>query len=311
MWTIDTGPWWGGGIATNTETQNLDLYNQLRVGVRYFDMRIVRTGSDYYVAHVDNETSPEPHGALGPSLDNLIDGMNRFSNDHPGEVVIWWMRYLTYLDKMGGHRWVQAEFDRFYDALERIENRCPGNLTDKITGLPVKNLMDANNGRGCVLLIIDGNFDNTVTPTFRPEKGTYNRVHFDRTDAWAQESLPKGTDECEVNHLADIDRSNVGKLDSLYIMQWQATPAASDIRMMATLKSNPSLYYYGYPAFTKSNFPTVILHDNVGIQRLDQITEPYYDATMMAFAKRLSLYLVSQNCKVSNTKHRLLKPPKK
>lgn len=71
MSSITPGSGWSGlGIAGNTATQSLDHYNQLRVGTRYFDMRIVSVnGGKFWAAHIDEELKATPFGATGESLD--------------------------------------------------------------------------------------------------------------------------------------------------------------------------------------------------------------------------------------------------
>ncbi|KAF2004632.1 hypothetical protein P154DRAFT_571846 [Amniculicola lignicola CBS 123094] len=81
---INSG-WNGGGTSGNTETQSLDHDNQLKVGARYFDMRIVSTnGGAFWLAHVNTEDSAVPTGSTGDSLEALIQGVNRLMTDYPG-----------------------------------------------------------------------------------------------------------------------------------------------------------------------------------------------------------------------------------
>jgi hypothetical protein len=73
MSRITTNSGWNGlGIASNTETQSLDHYNQLRVGTRYFDMRLVSVnGGAFWSAHINEEVTAAPVGATGESLDGM------------------------------------------------------------------------------------------------------------------------------------------------------------------------------------------------------------------------------------------------
>ncbi|KAM3538771.1 hypothetical protein ARSEF1564_008314 [Beauveria bassiana] len=295
MNNITMAGWWGFGSADNTETQSLDLYKQLKVGSRYFDMRIssVNNGK-FYGAHVSDGLGKTPAGATGPSLDDLIIGMNRFSNDYPGEVVVWYIKYMTDLSIKGGTYWSEDKIKEFYDKLETIHNRCPGDLAGNtaLNELPISTFMNANDGKRCVLLLIDGCFDPKLNgQTFvRPDKGIFfGPPALARSDVWAQEAG--------------------SQVDNYYIMQWQCTPVLDPIQPVAVYESNPTLYYYGLNYMTPKTFPTVILHDAVGLFRTDQITEKYYDPTMQVFVRGLNLYMVSQNCKVSKSKNPLVRPP--
>lgn len=115
--------WSGGGIPANTETQSLDPYNQLRVGIRDFDMRVITVQSKkYYMAHISDETARFPAGATGTSLQEQIDAVNRFTSAYPGEVTIWRIRSMV---NMGGdHFWTKDMMNTFYDKLVGIQNRC-------------------------------------------------------------------------------------------------------------------------------------------------------------------------------------------
>ena len=57
------------------------------------------------------------------------------------------------------------------------------------------------------------------------------------------------------------------------------------------------------------HLPTVILHDAVGLFRVDETFEKYYDATMQTLAIGLNLYMVTQNCKTSPSRNPLAKEP--
>ncbi|KAM3451968.1 hypothetical protein NHJ6243_009470 [Beauveria neobassiana] len=278
MNNITMAGWWGFGSADNTETQSLDLYNQSKVGSRYFDMRIssVNNGK-FYGAHVSDELGKTPAGATGPSLDDLIIGMNRFSNDYPGEVVVWYMKYLTDLSIKGGTYWSEDKIKEFYDKLETIHNRCPGDLAGNtpLNELPISTFMYANDGKGCVLLLIDGRFDPKLNgQTFvRPNKGIFfGPPALARSDVWAQEAYAGRNGIWEVNFLRrnlNRDDRSGSQVDNYYIMQWQCTPVLDPIQPVAVYESNPTLYYYGLNYMTPKTFPTVILHDAVGLFRTD------------------------------------------
>ncbi|KAM3497174.1 hypothetical protein MY11210_009715 [Beauveria gryllotalpidicola] len=75
-------------------------------------------------------------------------------------------------------------------------------------------------------------------------------------------------------------------------MQWQCTPAGDPQPDALLLRTTMTL----------KRFPTVILHDAVGLFRTDQITQKYYDPSMQVFVRGLNLYIASQNRKVSPSK---------
>ncbi|KAK4031703.1 putative LysM domain-containing protein [Parachaetomium inaequale] len=321
MSKISDGGWFGAGTASNTETQSLDHYNQLRVGVRYFDMRIVSiNGGDFWSAHVTDETAPGPAGATGESLNELIAGINRFTTDYPGEVIVWSIRYMTDLDnkKLSSsdqRYWDATKAADFYTQLERINNRCPPNLAKNPTfdKRPIKDFMDANSGKGCVLLFTDGRLKDGIDQ-HRPSSGIYHLPEYlSRDDYWANEQHTRENAPTVVAGLHTHKRNNTDSPDTYFIMQWQCTPSALDLwdpptlQLIANQETNPALYHYGVNSMSPDYFPTVILHDAVGLFHVSDLSEQGYNPMMQTLAIGLNLYMVSQNCKVSTGKNPLLK----
>ncbi|KAL3462096.1 pectate lyase superfamily protein-domain-containing protein [Aspergillus heterothallicus] len=315
--TVDSG-WNGLGTASNTETQSLDHYNQLIVGVRYFDMRIVSVnGGEFWAAHVSDETSASPVGATGVSLEELIAGVNRFTTDYPGEVITWYIRYMTDLDNgdltKDARYWDSAKAEEFYDKLEGINNRCPG-LTDtpQFDQQPIKNFLDPNDGAGCVLLLTDGRLQDGIAVD-RVASGIYHGpTYLHRDDYWAEEQYTQQNADKQLARLTTHTRDD-GSSDDYFIMQWQCTPSALDVsippptlQLIANQETNPALYHYGVNAITPDYFPTVILHDAVGLFHVSDLDAEDYNPMMQTLAIGLNLYMVSQNCAVSKSRNPLV-----
>ncbi|KAL4734222.1 pectate lyase superfamily protein-domain-containing protein [Aspergillus similis] len=315
--TVDSG-WNGLGTASNTETQSLDHYNQLVVGVRYFDMRIVSVnGGDFWAAHVNDETSASPLGATGVSLDELIAGVNRFTTDYPGDVIIWYIRYMTDLDNgdltEDARYWDSAKAEEFYDKLETVNNRCTGlSNTPQFDQQPIKNFLDANDGAGCVLLLTDGRLRDGIAVD-RNSSGIYHGpTYLHRDDYWAEEQYTQQNADKELARLKTHARDD-GSTDDYFIMQWQCTPSALDVsvppptlQLIANQETNPALYHYGMHEISPDYFPTVILHDAVGLFHVSDLDAEDYNPMMQTLAIGLNLYMVSQNCAVSKGKNPLL-----
>ncbi|KAH6628876.1 pectate lyase superfamily protein-domain-containing protein [Chaetomium tenue] len=308
MSKISDSGWFGAGTASTTETQSLDHYNQLRVGVRYFDMRIVSVnGGDFWSAHVTDEKAAGPAGATGESLNELIAGINSFTTDYPGEVIVWSIRDQRY--------WDATKATEFYTQLERINNRCPPGLASDPTvdKLPIKTFMDANNGKGCVLLLTDdGNLKQGIIKD-RPSSGIY-RLHdyLSLDDFWAEEQGTRGNAPKVVARLHTHKRDNTTAADTYFIMQRQCTPFTGDLwdpptlQLIANQETNPALYHYGVNSMSPHYFPSVILHDAAGLFHISDLSEQGYSPMMQTLAIGLNLYMVSQNCKVSTGKNPLL-----
>lgn len=306
--------WGGGGIPANTETQTLDHYNQLRVGTRDFDMRIISVNSDdFWAAHVNTESSSIVVGAAGVSLQELIDGVNRFTSAYPGEVIIWRIRSMVNYNSAGvtnDHFWNSTLMDKFYDKLVGINNRCLY-LDKGIESMNIGKLMDMNDGKGCVLLftkLTGGDYNQPMQN--RPDLGIYDETYLNRIDYWANEPatnkmIPKLLDKMkkwERNRTASSESKDdlpVNGSDPYDILQWQTTDTYYSLQVAACSEVNPSLYSYGVNKMSPKIFPTVILQDAVGLTVTDRIKEEDYNPRMQTLAIGMNLYMVSQNCNVS------------
>lgn len=75
----DAGMYEHGALATFGKTQNLNLYQQLRNGIRYFDLRPKWSGSALYVHH---------GGVSGPLVSQIINDVERFMLEGHRELVV-------------------------------------------------------------------------------------------------------------------------------------------------------------------------------------------------------------------------------
>lgn len=317
--SLDSG-WDGLGNSADTQTQGLGLYNQLRVGSRWFDMRIVSTnGGGFWAAHVNDETSNAPVGATGQSLDDMIDDINRFTSESPGEVIIWWIRYMVDMNLNvpagSGRYWDDDKANDFYNSLEAINNRCPDmSASTKFDLLEAQTFLDKNDGAGCVLLMIDGRLQDGVTNQ-RTSSGIYQGpTYMDRDDFWANKGDTESNAAAEVAHMVGKTRDN-GDSDDFAIMQWQVTPdllTSLDygLSTIAILPTNPALYWDAVNAMTPEVWPTVILQDYIGYIHLNEGSFPDdLGSEIRVLCMGLNLYMVSQNCDVSPRENPLLAPP--
>jgi hypothetical protein len=95
-------------------------------------------------------------------------------------------------------------------------------------------------------------------------------------------------------------------------MQWQVTPDffsltyPLSLQLLANQETNPALYHYGVNKMTPDYFPTVILHDAVGLFHVSDLSFQGYNPMIQTLVIGLNLYMVTQNCIVSNIKNPLV-----
>ena len=303
------------GTSQNSQNQGLATYNQLRFGARYFDMRLVSVNNaDFWVAHINEPISPAPLGATGESLDDVINGLNRFTSESPGEIIVFWVSYMTNLaGPLTNRIWRAEKANEFYTELERINNRCPGfGSGTKFDRLRAGELMDKNNGHGCVLIQIDSAYLDSGVPRERPESGIYwAGNNMERDDYWANKENVQDLAQAQVSHMEENVRDGGSNTKDKYaIMQWQTTPEVIptvSLEFDAVLQTNPALYWYAVNRMGPDMWPTVIMQDYLGYIHMEEGEFPsQLGAELRALCIGLNLYMVSQNCKANGGTHPLL-----
>jgi hypothetical protein len=79
------------GLPHNTITQSLDIYEQLVNGVRWLDIRPIFTWTEpkgFYTSGLSFSFVYDFMGALGMVLHEIVNHINRFTDDYPGELII-------------------------------------------------------------------------------------------------------------------------------------------------------------------------------------------------------------------------------
>jgi hypothetical protein len=208
-------------------------------------------------------------GNSGEGLAEMIADVNRFTREHPGEIIIWWIKYMT---RLGDGMWDSETTEAFYDQLENISNRCPdlpqpSDVAGTLDRRTARSFMDKNGGRGCVLLFIDCRIDTKAgVLDHRESSGIYKgRKWFPRLDYWAEESSPYDTGNKQVAKMQTLTRDTGGN-DPFFIMQWQCTTGFVGttlwgIDFYAVISSNPALYWHAVNAMSPEHYPTVMLED--------------------------------------------------
>lgn len=72
----------------NTQTQTRDIAAQLNLGIRYFDIRPVIGGGQYYTGHYSKVINTTWQGARGQSISDIIANINSFTANHNELVVL-------------------------------------------------------------------------------------------------------------------------------------------------------------------------------------------------------------------------------
>ncbi|KAL1841550.1 hypothetical protein VTJ49DRAFT_6923 [Mycothermus thermophilus] len=304
------------GSDQNTQNQALNIYDQLRAGSRWFDLRIgtihpvherdVTKHEGFWVLHINDEMADFAVGNTGESLDQVIDEINRFTRENPGEIIFFSIRYLVgryrFPDR-GPLLWTSPVVDEFFTKLRTIHNRCPD--LDTSTGFQNHNasyFMDQNSGRGCVLLLLNGRLPDNV-PQESPKDGIYAFSRIAVRDHWSNKMHARDMAADQVNVWRSVTRGGRDDFKDFLISQWLVTPdpvaaTAYTLENFAIEPTNPSLYFHGVNNMDPAHWPNVILVDYIGVVREDQWGWDQLSAELYTLALGLNLYLVSENCEI-------------
>ncbi|BCS26648.1 phosphatidylinositol-specific phospholipase C domain-containing protein [Aspergillus puulaauensis] len=308
------------GSKANTQTQALNIYDQLRVGARWFDMRILsvhQSNTDdyaFWVAHVNDETAAVPIGNTGESLSNIVDEINKFTSENPGEIIFIKLRYLIGIRKVpgGAIKWDNDIVDNFFSELKKVNNRC-GNLdtNTEFQRQKASYFMEQNDGAGCVVFLLNGdNIPDGVTSSSISE-GLYPASQMAVNDHWSDLPTTKPVAEDQTSVWSGINRVEPFTDDEFLISQWLVSAdalqtTALTIQNIAIMPTNPALYWAGVNAMSPTQWPNVILVDYIGVVVTDQFSWDQLSAELYTLAIGLNLYMLSENCDVSDQRSVLL-----
>ncbi|KAL2863395.1 phosphatidylinositol-specific phospholipase C domain-containing protein [Aspergillus lucknowensis] len=311
------------GSEANTQTQALNIYDQLRVGARWFDLRIISVHQsntddyDFWVAHVNDENADVPVGNTGESLADIIEEVNRFTSENPGEVIFLHLRYLVGLRRVltgGPIHWDNDIVNDFFNELKKISNRC-GNLDTSVQfqNQAASYFMDQNNGTGCVLFLLDGSNLPDGVPRASVSDGFYPAEQMAVHDNWSNLATTRPMAENQIEVWSAIERAKPFTDDEFLISQWivsadAVSTTALTIQRIAIMPTNPALYWAGVNAMSPTKWPNVLLVDYIGVVVTDQFAWNQLSAELYTLAIGLNLYMISENCDVSSQRHPLLPP---
>jgi hypothetical protein len=123
--------------------QNLNVYEQLGQGVRFFDLRPKWTKGDIYIYHGNT---------VGPLLTSVLSDVQRFMNEGNRELVI---LTLTHYDGFDNDTQYQLLADKIQSYLGRWTFKRPPNDARRLADIPISEYLAST---GCVLPVSSGDY---------------------------------------------------------------------------------------------------------------------------------------------------------
>ncbi|XWW97896.1 hypothetical protein V2A60_005892 [Cordyceps javanica] len=308
----------------NTRNQYLDIYGQLLRGARWFDIRPCAGGHEgSFTCHMsvwaDNSNFASTQGGRGLRIDTLIEQINQFMDEHPGELVI-----LDINDEAGFNTGInEARFPTMKSTdWTPILDKFKNNIQKPCRGLPpvgpkenIKYLTDLTlndyigDGKGCVLSVARQSIPGVTTDSTMPDRGYYHRNLFptkgeysnvDSAAVLAQDQISKLT----LNKAIKIDT----ELDTFFVLHWEPSltfgTLTDPIHAQAT-DFLSAMFWYAYHQFTPYSYPNVLYTDAFAAPyqlAFGWSQEKYREQTqghMAALAMAVNIAIASQNCHVT------------
>ncbi|PHH90704.1 hypothetical protein CDD83_2891 [Cordyceps sp. RAO-2017] len=141
----NTGMWkavapLGVGLPGNTLTQVDDLYSQLgNGGIRVLDLGIIKYNGEFRVQHASDVSLLGHQGMVGAGVEEMIDVVNRFSRDVPGELIVFDIRPVA--SSSHGLAWSQlldGEVAELYDLFHKLDARADVPDDEDLTRWPLE-----------------------------------------------------------------------------------------------------------------------------------------------------------------------------
>ncbi|KFY44344.1 hypothetical protein V494_01528 [Pseudogymnoascus sp. VKM F-4513 (FW-928)] len=306
------------GSRSNTQTQGINFYKQLTTGARWFDLRVASihnsanlNENSFWALHVNDQNVPVVIGNTGASLDSIIEEINQFTAEYPGEVIFIRLRYLVGIrnvPSLGPITWDSGMILKFFAKLEEVNNRC-GNLNTPFQEQKASYFMDQNQGKGCVIFIMNDSLKNNED---RKSSGIYNKIAMEFWDDWTDNSYIGTVASTQADHWQTINRNSTDGTndDKIMVSQWFASGpiTTSSIEAVSMEPHNPTLYWYGVNRMSPERWPNVLQVNYMGQVIFGETDFSQMSADLVTLCVGLNLYMISENCNISKRRNPLLKP---
>ena len=281
-------------------TQVLNIHDQLNVGIRWFDIRPVRsTDNQWYVGHWTDTHSPlNWEGGNGPLLKDVVNQVNDFCNNHQELIILALSPDNTFiasgsyddLHPASDGDWTEI-LQLLCDDTNGLQHRWPATKsfteTGDLTKVPMGDFIgDASTAKPAVVIIVKDKIDVSQF------NGCFNQK------AWPWVSSPWESDK-ESNRLSDWLSAAVDPLNPPYsysLCHTQSDQEAEEttaqevvggpsgwttdsVLYNATDKAR-NFFYELYPSTTPSRFPAALAVNGIAYSQ--------YAALAMAFNQRSS-----------------------
>jgi hypothetical protein len=188
------------GIDHNTRTQSFHIYKQLQLGVRWFDIRPAHYKGHWYTGHFSHTLGKHFVGNTGRTIENIVRDINRFTAEHPGELIV-----LDITHDYDVDNWIAPLNDELWQKLFRELSNIndpwippKDNLPEDLSTVPISTFITPGS-RSAVIVVLP---DHVHLPQDPPKNSKRSSAYADAGFLYADlphEAPPDGIPFSEVN----------------------------------------------------------------------------------------------------------------
>jgi acyl dehydratase len=262
----------------STVTQTKSVLNQLHAGARYFDIRPVIRGGQFYTGHYSPTPTAGWQGATGQSLDSIIDDVNSYTAANQELVVLYLSHDLS--TDLGSlfPPLTQADWNLLLSKLLRLNNRFMASNPTTVD-LTTLTLGDFIRSQAAVVVVVQPS-DSTITLGSFANQGFYTPQSFPVFDSFANTDLVGVMQTDQLANKLPVQRPDPDARS--FLLSWTLTqsvaaalrcpvyfppdntpPIFYDSVLDLAAKAYPALYQNVLPVCNRRTYPNILDIDNV------------------------------------------------
>ena len=254
-----------GGIKHNTLTQTVPIYEQLKAGARFFDIRPLYRKGKMWTAHMSLFSGNKVIGGVGRSIEEIVNDVNRFTREFPGELLTLSLSHDMNRDT-GYSNFEHEQWNILFEELLRIEalfEPIHSVVHDvDLTTLPINHFISPGSRSAVVVRTPAGEHLEII------KKKPHAFVHYNRypiSGSWSDAQSLQFLAEDQLRKLKEWDHKNL--LQSTWTITQNlayvidvGNPRHSIIHLAKRAKK--ALFAHLWPTLTTSMFPNIIEVDD-------------------------------------------------
>lgn len=255
----------------NTVTQTSLLLGQLQLGARYFDIRPVIHGGQFFTGHYTELNIAGVNtwqGANGQSMASVISDINTFTHDNPELVIV----YLSHdLDTDVGNSqyaaFSQAQWDSLLTQMQENISHLKVVLAGDISQLTLNEYI--GDGQAAVIVVVDPSGSDIDISAFAAQ-GFYTPAQY---AVYNEYSNTSDVNQMAVDQLAKMLAQRPSADSPLFLLSWTLTQSTVQAAtcgigigqsiISLAKQANLVLAEKLLPACNASCFPNIIYIDNI------------------------------------------------